>query len=240
MAKTTDALLRIRAKNLATKEIREVGKELDKLADTQKSSASANALAARSIEELQVEYANLRTIAKDLERRGGIANALKKDAAAIESTKARINELSAALNALATKKASGDKVKGIGEEIRKTTLKIEAANRVLGKQVERFEKSAAAAKTLGISADKIDDSINDINAELRRTATLTETAGASMEGYKAAVLQANTELKEQEARQRAINLEAQKRLAIEAQINRKRFELNAALQTSAQAEKIAR
>jgi chromosome segregation ATPase len=135
MAKTTDALLRIRAKNLASKEIREVSAEINKLADTQKQSATANSLAARSIEELQVEYANLRTIAKELERRGGIAGALKKDAAQIEATKARIAELNAALNALATKKASGEKVKGIGEEIRKTTIKIEAANRVLTKQV---------------------------------------------------------------------------------------------------------
>jgi chromosome segregation ATPase len=204
--KTTDALLRIRAKNLATKDIREVGQELDKLSENQKRNVSANTLAERSIKELQVEYANLLTVAKDLERRGGIAKALQKDASAIEATKKRIADLSASLTKLTTQKAGGEKVKGIGEEIRKTTLKVEAANRTLAKQVERFEAASAAAKQLGISAANIDESIAQINAEVVRTAGLTEKADAAMKGYKAAVVQANAELKTQEAYQREINL----------------------------------
>lgn len=229
MAKTNEAELRIRAKNLASKDLREVGSELDKLNKKQLESGSDAALAARKVKELRDEYESLRAIEKELGRRADFAKKLQGDKAAVGRTTAEIRKLQGALAALNNQKSSGVPVKGINQEIKKTERAIAAANNKLAEQTKRFQKSAEAAGALGINSTRTAQSIGQINTEAARTAALIQTADSAMQRYNGAVKAAREELKAQQAAQRAITEEVQRRAAIESAASAKRRAEAAAL-----------
>lgn len=217
MANNTDATLRIRAKNLASKTLKEVGSDLDQLAKSQFKNSKATDLAQRNIADLKEELTSLQAVAKELERRGTIAAALRKDKDEIGKTQQRIRALNAELNRLSEVKASGEKVKGLGNQILQVNRKIAAANRELQRQVEKFTQASTEAGKLGISASRTAQAITKINQESQRTAALIERAEASMEGYAQAVRNAREAQREQQRLQREINAEAERRNRIEAE-----------------------
>lgn len=220
MAKTTDALLRIRAKNLASKPLKDVTSELDNLSKGQERNAKASTLAERSLADLRDEYAALQTIARDLERRGAIASALRKDKDEIGKTQQRIRALNAELQRLTESKASGERVKGLGNQILQVNRKIAAANKDLDRQVTKFNEASASASKLGISSNRTATAIKQINDQAARTAALIENADKAMNEYSQAVRLSRAALREQQETQRAINAEAERRNRIEAEGHR--------------------
>lgn len=220
MAKITETTLRIRAQNLASKDLREVSTALDHLTENQKENNTAAGLAARAIKDLKDELAALKVITKNLARRGSIAEGLKKDKIAIGETEKKIRDLKAALGQLNAVKAGGEKVKGLGVEIRKVERQLKSAEGRLTKQAAKFEKSATAAAGLGISAKKTGESIAKINAEATRTAELVRNSEQAMAGYNAAVRQSRDALKAQKAIHRDIAREIARQVELEKQGSR--------------------
>jgi tape measure domain-containing protein len=231
MAKgTEDALLRIRAKNLASQPLREVREELDKLTEKQKQNAEAALLAKRKINDLRTEYENLRTIEKELARRNEFLKKLQADKAAIGDTQKKLRGLTAELNRLQELKASNVPVKGLNAEIKRTENAIKATNTRLSEQTKRFAESSERAQALGINAKRTAQAITQINEEAARTAQLVRNAETALHGYSDAVRQSREAIRQEQEAQRAITEEAQRRAdlerrASEARIMRAREEL---------------
>ena len=217
MAKTVnEATLRIRAQNLATKDLREVAKELDNVTESQKQNTTASGLAAREMRELKDELTALKTLSAGIAKRGAIAEGLKKDKTEIGNTQRRIKDLRESLDRLNTTKVSGEKTKGLGNEIRKVQRQLTAAEKQLEKQVTKFNEAAKAAATLGISSGRTADSIRKINVEAERTAALIRESERAVEQHNDALKLTRAALREQHQQQREITAEAQKRNAAEA------------------------
>lgn len=215
MGKTTDTTLRIRAKNLAGKELRDVSKDIDALAESQKKNATAADLAARSLSELKDEQRQLAAVAAELNRRGGLVGNLGKQREEITKAAQKVRELQQELAELKNMKASGTALGDVDKAIRNVEKSVKRANAELARQTNNFQKAEASAAKIGVTSQNAATAIAEINAEARRTAELMNEATAAVERHGVAQQQIRGDLEAQQRLQQEITAEANRRLAAE-------------------------
>lgn len=217
MSRTTDTTLRIRAKNLAGKDLQGVSKDIDALAESQKKNATAAELAARSLRDLKEEQQSLATVARELQRRGGIAGDLIKQRDQVAAAAQKVRELGLELDKLKRDKAQGIVLGDVDKAIKNVQRELGRANRDLAQQTDRFKRVEESAARVGINTHNAAQAIHELNAESARTADLLNEATAAVERHAAAQQEAKAALATQEAIQKEITAEAERRNRVEEQ-----------------------
>ncbi|MDQ3038998.1 MAG: hypothetical protein M3R16_04245, partial [Pseudomonadota bacterium] len=204
MAKTSDALLRIRAKNLATKDIREVSTAIDKLAESQKKNATAAGLAARPLGQLVNEVRDLQTISSELVRRNSLITALQAQKAKLAELKKSLAGARTEVERLNAVKARG----GFGADVKKQLDRAVASVRKLETQTNtasnKLNTAAIGAAKLGINFRNTGLQAITINKEIARTDGLINEATHAVERHNGALLQTKNLLAQQARDQKNI------------------------------------
>jgi tape measure domain-containing protein len=227
--KTSEAILRVRAQNLAKKDLRGVSADLDAITQSQRKNASASGLAARSLRELTEEQRSLATVAAELNRRGGIAGNLIKQREQVVAAAQKVRELRGELQQLQSTKASGTFVGDIDKAIRNVEKSLKRANTDLDKQNGKFQKIEQSAAQVGIASANAAEMLKQINTEAARTEKLMVEAAGAVERYNGALVESKASLAAQEAIQREITEEARRRNEVEARAAAQRRSEAAAL-----------
>jgi tape measure domain-containing protein len=217
MAKTTESTLRIRAENLAKKDLADVAKSIDQISESQKRNATASGLASRALRDLTDEQAHLAQVAAELQKRGGIAGNLIQAREQVAQAAGKVRELVAELNQLKTTKASGAFMGDIDKAIKNVERSVKRANVDLDRQSTRYQKIAESAGKVGITSENAAQSIEHINQELVRTDGLMKDSVAAVERYNGALAETRGILTAQETAQKEITAEADRRTKLEEQ-----------------------
>lgn len=207
--RVNETTLRIRAQNLAKKDLREVSKDLDAIADSQKKNADGAGLAARSVRDLTREQRELSKVAGELQRRGGILGKLSEQRQVVADAARKVGDLQRELSELGRIKASGTALGDVDKAIRNVQKQITQANRDLARQTSQFQTIAGKAQDFGVSLDGAADAAAEITRELTRVERLQQDARESAERHAQA-------LQDAAARQREVAAEAARRNALEA------------------------
>jgi tape measure domain-containing protein len=215
--RTSEAILRVRAKDLATKDLRQVASELDTIADNQKKNASSASLATRALRELKDEQQAIAVVARELNRRGGIIGNLQQTRQQVAEAAAGLGRLRSELAELQRIKASGQFVGDIDKAIRNVERSIKRANTELDRQTRNFKKAEAAAAKIDVTYENSADTLREINAQLDRTEKLSIDAAKAAEHYDAALEESKQALAQQEQQQKEITAEAIRRNEVERQ-----------------------
>lgn len=222
--KSSDAVLRIRAKNLARKDMQGVVADLDAIEDSQRQTATQAKLAARAFKELTDESRALAAITGELAKRKKIVERIAGTPAEIEAAKRRLVELRRELDDLTKLRALKPDLGGLTQAIKTVERDIGKVTRGIDRQEAGFRKAVDEAKNLGIQTDDIEASLKSINSQIDRTAALTREAERAAQGYEGAVREQRAALEAQEQAQRDITEEAQRRNLIETSAARRRRE----------------
>jgi tape measure domain-containing protein len=215
-AKTSEASLRVTAKNLASKDLKSVSTDLDNIAESQKKNATASGLASKALRQLTEEQRALATVAGELQRRGGIIGNLAEQKAKLDALKPKIVGARLELERLQNVKARGGfGTENIDKQIVRTRKGIADMGREIKSTAAKFDRAAEAGAKVGISLKNSDEQLAQINAEAARTEQLMVSAAGAVERYNGALLESKAALNAQEAAQKEITAEAARRNVLE-------------------------
>lgn len=211
MAKVNETTLRIRAQNLAKKELRGVAKDLDEIAEGQKQNATNAGLAARAVRDLAEEQRFLNKAADELRRRGGVVGAvgptkqkINEAAEAVRVLKERIDTLTAARGT-----GRGNAVAHITTAIKEAKGQLAEANREFDRQTSKLTKLGAQAEKFGASLDSAEQDAAEIATQLVRVERLQEQATDAAQRHAEAVKRVHQELRQARIEQgRMVRLKA--------------------------------
>jgi tape measure domain-containing protein len=213
-SRRSDVELRIRAKNLASKDIRDLDDDLNRLVKTQERQGDAAALASRSLKELNAEQKELSKIAAELSRRKNIVEDLIGRQSELNAAKAKLNAIRRELAELLQQKQRGtflgdiDKaIKNVRGELARATKDFDrtssAVDKMSGKLREvgiNTEDTAAALTSVTSSLNRAQAALIDQTADINRYANAQDNAAASARKLAEAQRFANEQLTRQQTR----------------------------------------
>ena len=195
-SKTVDAELRIRAKNLASKDLKGLSAEIDQISEAQKRQARTADQAATATTTLAAQARLLAEAGRQLQNRRTLVERLVGGREEIAAASARLADL--------TRQArSFDQGTFLGKEkFGNITPAIAKAQKELESLVSSYQSTAQQARAMGLSIDDAAATLREIDAVLARNNAAQDEATAAIERRTAAQLRANRVSEEAAARLR--------------------------------------
>lgn len=213
-----DVLLRIRAKNLASKDLAEISKALDQITKAQDRQKTSAGLAATSISELKDEQRQLVEIAKELASQKNLLATFNKQREALSRLSQQAADARAKLKALNDQKATtpaGIDAKKLGAEIKRAETALKGIEAQGKSAVAALEKTDKALFDLGISSKNAAKEEQKLTQAQERTQSLLKGTTAAIDTRAAAVEKVNVVNREAATREREVAQEVARRAAVE-------------------------
>lgn len=195
-SKTVDAELRIRAKNLASKDLKGLSAEIDDISAAQTRQARTADAAATSTATLATQARLLAEVGRQLQNRRTLVERLVGGREDIAAASARLADLTRQARSFDTSTPGGR------EKVGNLTPAITKAQKELDSLVESYRRTAQQAQQLGISTDDVAASLREIDSIIARNTAAQNESTAAIERRTAAQARANDVTAEATARLR--------------------------------------
>jgi tape measure domain-containing protein len=186
-----DVELRVRARDLSTKTLNEVGQSLQRLVDAQKDQVKASKEGQTSARELEASYKDIEKTVQALVNQGNLTKLFQSQAKALEDAKqkadaARVantnyaNSISAVENPTKKQIAAQEKL----------ARAVAGADKAQLAAQDRLTKTVAKLQAYGIATDKIADAQSNISAAVNKGNAALETQDRIIQENEANIRQA--------------------------------------------------
>ena len=178
MAKRADVELRIRSRNLASKDLSELNAELDRFIKSQERQADSAALSARSLRDLNAEQRELSKISAELSRRQNLIETLIGRQADMSAAKNRLNQIRAELAQLLSMKSKGTFLGDIDKAIKSVKTELAGAEKDFNRASTAVDKLDTALRAVGVDTSDTASALNQVTSSLNRAqaAVIDQTA----------------------------------------------------------------
>lgn len=187
MAKRTDVELRIRSKNLAKKDLRDLNTELETLVETQERQSNAATLASRSLRDLNAEQRQLAKLASELSRRRDMIENLIGRQGELKAAKDRLNAIRVELAELLSTKAKGNFLGDIDKAIKTVKTELASAEKVFDRTAKGVDKLDDSLKAIGVNTEDAAGALAEVTASAERAQNAVAGQTADINRYSAAV-----------------------------------------------------